>query len=834
MLGDTLVSSTMRNLHHSFSLPLSLPPLFFLFDWDRRRYGPTEVTIGMTACPRVPANGKPSNIGPQFANVGTYVLVPGTDRPVPRGAIGELCASGKLVGRGYLNRPELTEKGFPALTARYNHNRIYRTGDLVRVLHDGSFEFAGRADDQVKLRGQRLEISEINHVVKKAGGLTVQAVATLVLRHPKQQKDQLVSFLVVLSDPREQQPPPNTTSAATAGKPTVIFKHSRQLVLKLVAACWSKLPAYMVPTHFLPISHMPLSINNKVDARALKALYQDTTLDMLQQLARREEEDTAATATTGDWTEAEKLLRSVLMDMTKLDSSEISRSSTIFELGLDSVSVVGLSRRLRRSGFAAAVAATPSLVMQNPQLSQLASALLAATTAAAQSVVVAGTGEAARLEATRREIAAFASRNTLLIAQTLRLQTATTVEDGEIERIMPCTALQEGMIVRFLDSHSESSSPPLPPLYFNAFLMVLHPSTDERKLRSAWDTVVGSTDVLRTCFCETPDGYAQVVLNKTRAPILWEEVDIATEIGDEEGYLQTEVGRALARAAARNQDLHSPPLSLVLLRAPAKKRVLSLNIFHALYDGNSLPLVLHDVRHAYAGDQYRPRPLQFADVTAHLLSCADLGLEAQAFWKANVKPSTVTMPLQFDQRHHSPAEVWKGDYAEELLLDIEGMTLGRLCRRLQCTPQAVFLAAWAPVLALHSSNNSSGDSGPVVTLGLVVSGRSLPIDNIEGVIGPTFNTIPASFVLGHSGAASSWETLVRAIHRFNSESLAFHHTPLRLIHKWLRRTSEQPLIESLFAYQKDPVTDGHGHDEELWEMMHPGSAVTVADVSYTL
>lgn len=65
--------------------------------------------------PRVPANGKPSNIGPQFDNVGSFVLMPGTDKLVLRGAIGELCVSGKLVGRGYLNRPSLTQERFPFL-----------------------------------------------------------------------------------------------------------------------------------------------------------------------------------------------------------------------------------------------------------------------------------------------------------------------------------------------------------------------------------------------------------------------------------------------------------------------------------------------------------------------------------------------------------------------------------------------------------------------------------------------------------------------------------------------------------------------------------------------
>src|SRR5699024_4101721 len=105
-------------------------------------YGPTEVTIGCTMLPRVPANGKPSNIGPQFVNVGSYVMAPGTTTPVIRGGIGELCASGALVGRGYLNRPELTKERFQYLEE--HRERIYRTGDLVRILHDGSFQFLGR------------------------------------------------------------------------------------------------------------------------------------------------------------------------------------------------------------------------------------------------------------------------------------------------------------------------------------------------------------------------------------------------------------------------------------------------------------------------------------------------------------------------------------------------------------------------------------------------------------------------------------------------------------------------------------------------------------------
>lgn len=222
-------------------------------------------------------------------------------------------------------------------------SRIYRTGDLVRILHDGTFDFAGRADDQVKLRGQRLEIGEINETLKKTDS-RVRSVATLVLRHPKQQKDQLVSFIVF-----------GTSDSSSKSDPIVLDGPEQHEIIPLLGdSCKRILPMYMVPTHFLPISKMPLSVNNKVDNKRLAALYQGTSLELLQQISRREE-------IWGSWTDAEKRIRKLLTEMTGLQPSDIKRSSTVFELGLDSVSVVGLARRLKNDGF---FASTVSLVMQ--------------------------------------------------------------------------------------------------------------------------------------------------------------------------------------------------------------------------------------------------------------------------------------------------------------------------------------------------------------------------------------------------------------------------------------------------------------------------------------
>lgn len=304
-------------------------------------YGPTEVTIGCTMLPRMRANDKPSNIGPQFDNVGSYVFRPGTSTPVLRGGLGELCVSGPLVGKGYLNRAELTKERFQIVSD--NGERIYRTGDLVRILHDGSFQFLGRIDDQVKLRGQRLEIGEINEVIKQATS-DLNDVATLVIKHPKQSKDQLVSFVTKLDQGEKIH------------SVEVSYSEDDRLLLSTVkTACHTHLPGYMVPTHIIPMTRFPLSANNKAELKVLKSLYQDLSLEDLQRL-------TSLSVGLSKKSELEQEIISVLSGFVGAPDSALSTWSSIYELGLDSISVISFSRALREAGF---THAQPSLIMKS-------------------------------------------------------------------------------------------------------------------------------------------------------------------------------------------------------------------------------------------------------------------------------------------------------------------------------------------------------------------------------------------------------------------------------------------------------------------------------------
>lgn len=292
--------------------------------------------------PRVPNDGKPSNIGRQFDNVGTYVFRTGTTSPVLRGAVGELCIAGSLVSPGYLNQPELNKQKFPYL--KDYGERVYRTGDLVRILHDGTFDFLGRADDQVKLRGQRLEVAEINEVIKR-GVEQVRDVATLGIKHVKSQRMQLVSFFVPSFAEKRR-----TSLEVLEGNDTC------KIALTVKEVCQGKLPPYMVPTHFVPVNGIPLSSNSKIEFKQLKALYNRLTSAELQNLTAEQNESEAA------WSDLEKRIIGLLAQATDSEDAAITRSSSIFNLGLDSISVVSFARSLKDAGFANAQI---SVVMQS-------------------------------------------------------------------------------------------------------------------------------------------------------------------------------------------------------------------------------------------------------------------------------------------------------------------------------------------------------------------------------------------------------------------------------------------------------------------------------------
>ncbi|HEX3131785.1 MAG TPA: non-ribosomal peptide synthetase, partial [Thermoanaerobaculia bacterium] len=205
-------------------------------------YGPTESTVVATAGPVAPAGERAPDLGQPIANTRVYILDRAL-RPVPFGVAGELCLAGEGLARGYRNRPDLTAERFvpDPFDLLGQGGRLYRTGDLARRRLSGEIEFLGRVDHQVKIRGNRIELGEVE---ASLAALPDVEACVAVARPDDRGEDRLVAY--------------------------VVPKAGRSLdVPALRSLLEIRLPAAMIPAVFVVLPALPLDPNGKIDRRAL-------------------------------------------------------------------------------------------------------------------------------------------------------------------------------------------------------------------------------------------------------------------------------------------------------------------------------------------------------------------------------------------------------------------------------------------------------------------------------------------------------------------------------------------------------------------------------------
>ena len=268
-------------------------------------YGPTETTIWSAAYPVENADG-PLLFGRPIANTRLYVL-DSRRNPVPVGVRGELYIGGAGVARGYFDQPELTAKRFvPDPFVRPANARIFKTGDLVRYRTDGRLEFLGRLDTQVKVRGFRIELEEIEAALRNHAAVDQCVVAA---REGEPGVNRLIAYLV----------------AGTGQKPAIT--DLREWVAR-------SLPAYMVPSLFVFLDELPKTPNGKVDRKALPD----------PQSGSREAELFVAPQSP-----TERELARIFAEILKIQKISIDQS--VFDLGADSIHIFQIVARANRAGM---------------------------------------------------------------------------------------------------------------------------------------------------------------------------------------------------------------------------------------------------------------------------------------------------------------------------------------------------------------------------------------------------------------------------------------------------------------------------------------------------
>ncbi|MET9050594.1 amino acid adenylation domain-containing protein [Streptomyces bacillaris] len=267
-------------------------------------YGPAETTIGVShVIYRGAAERLSTSIGRANPNTQLYVLDDEL-RPVPVGVGGELYVGGLLLGRGYVGAPGLTASRFVANPFATDGSRLYRTGDLARYAPDGSLDFLGRADNQIKIRGMRLEIEDVEASLAEHPRVRHSCV---VARKNSAGGTYLVGYVI----------PTGGAEELTAEEVT--------------AWAGAHMVEYMVPAHLVVLTEFPLTANGKIDRAALP-------------------EPARPTGTvTAPTTENERLVCAAVATVLRLD--DVGVDQDFFQLGGDSILAISLLSALRDAGL---------------------------------------------------------------------------------------------------------------------------------------------------------------------------------------------------------------------------------------------------------------------------------------------------------------------------------------------------------------------------------------------------------------------------------------------------------------------------------------------------
>ncbi|KAF2463979.1 acetyl-CoA synthetase-like protein, partial [Lindgomyces ingoldianus] len=522
-------------------------------------YGPAECTVLCTAYFGL-EGFKSGWIGKSIASVGWVVDPKNHDKLAPLGSTGELLVEGPILARSYLNDPEKTAGSFIndpywLMQGGGGHHgrrgRMYKTGDLVYYRSDGNLVYASRKDGQVKLRGQRVELGEIEYHLREFMPKAQQTAVEVIMPEGEKDNATLAAFLQLDEEDRNALQPGNVIGNNSSVQMVILSEVDKKL-----ADC---LPNYMIPDIYFALSQIPVTVSGKTDRKRLREIGASFSAQQLAEMRTSSQGPKRLPST-----DTERVMQQLWSQALNIGLNSIGLDDSFFRLGGDSIAAMKLVGEARRAGMQLSVAD----IFRNPKLVALASLETNHSNSMAEEIAAFSLlGEEADVAQIRKEVA-----------------TSCSVDARLIEDIYPCSPLQEGLIS--LTSKRAGD-------YIMQSVLELRADIDVGAFRASWEHIFRSTSALRTRIVQNNKlGLLQVVVAED---IQWIETERLDEYLQKDKSLSMELGDPLARFA-------------LVTEGQGGKRWFVATIHHVLYDGWSLPRILEAVTKTYDGGLVEKQP----------------------------------------------------------------------------------------------------------------------------------------------------------------------------------------------------------------------------------
>ncbi|UNI16130.1 NRPS [Purpureocillium takamizusanense] len=534
-------------------------------------------TYGNTECPfNTNINYNPSSleyathIGDAVGAVSWIVNPQNHEELVAPGCVGELLLEGPVVSQGYLNGADKTRAAFiedpvwllqgaPGRPGR--HGRLYKSGDLVRYNEDGHLVFVGRKDTQVKIRGQRVELGEVEHWLHKYVKSTARTVAEVVVPQGKNAKPLLAAFIQ-----NESNGPGRNGHAVGQNKSDkdhvglVIYPFAADIQAKISA----HLPSYMVPSIIFSIEKLPQTMTGKLDRKRLREIGSSLSVEMLAEMLSSNRGPKRQPSS-----EILRCIQKIWSQVLDIPTAKIGLDDNFFHLGGDSIAAMKVVGEARKLG----INLTVTDCFRYPVLHEHSKHSFHSVPSSSEDFVpFALIGDGVDIPSLLED-----------------LTKACSATPAKISDAYPCTPLQQGLMALTLQRPGE---------YSMQGVMELSKNIDLERFCAAWERAARTMPILRTRLVQHRQlGLLQVVCDE---PVRWVKATGLEEYLSADREDPMGLGRPLVRYGLVKETSEAV--------AP---RWFVWSIHHTLYDGWSMPLLIDEVSRAYRGDAIEtPPPFQ--------------------------------------------------------------------------------------------------------------------------------------------------------------------------------------------------------------------------------